>query len=289
MNCWRPTTLTVVGHALNAIRGYQMMMHAPLLGRAQRIAIGVGVALALASLPLTGTQVPSAVVAFLLTSGLGAYWIIRRGPRPPGRPSRLEWHRQSQAEERRAYDVDLEAWGRRSDERAGLEEGHCRRVAALAVRFARELGLDDAAITNVRRGALLHDVGMLGIPASVLLKAGPLTTAEREIVEQHPIIARDLLLDDPLLESALAIPYSHHERWDGEGYPLGLAGEAIPLAARLFTVVDHWSALTTDRPFRRAWPRSAAMGYLRCSAGSVSDPRMVDAFLRLLERTSAPG
>ncbi|MFL5605839.1 MAG: HD-GYP domain-containing protein [Gemmatimonadaceae bacterium] len=243
----------------------------------------------LVSLSFAGIEGPSAVVAILLASGLGAYWIARRSQRPAGSRPRLEWHRQSKVEERRAYDVDLEAWARRSDERVGREEGHSRRVAALAVQLARELGLDDAAVTNVRRGALLHDIGMLGIPASLLLKPAPLTMAEREIVEQHPVIARDLLLDDPLLEPILAIPYSHHERWDGEGYPLGLAGDAIPLAARLFTVVDHWSALTTDRPFRRAWPRSAALGYLRCSAGSVFEPRIVDAFLRVLERTSRPG
>lgn len=267
----------------NAIRGYQMM-HARLLGQALTITIGVGAALALVSPPFAGTEAPSMVLAILVTSCLGAYWVSRRGHRAEATRCRLEQHRQSQTEARRAFELSLETWARRSEERSGLQEGHNRRVAALAVLLARELGLDETAITNVRRGALLHDIGMLGVPANLLLKPGPLTAAEREIVEQHPIIARDVLLDDRLLEPALAIAYSHHERWDGEGYPLGLAGEEIPLAARLFAVVDHWEALTTDRPFRRAWPKSAALGYLRCSAGTIFEPRMVEVFLRMLER-----
>lgn len=259
-------------------------MHARLLSQALTITIAVGAALALVSPPFAGAQAPSVVLAILVTSCLGAYGVSRRGHRAEATRFRLEQHRQSQAEARQAFELSLETWARRSEERSGLPEGYNRRVAALAVLLARELGLDETAITNVRRGALLHDIGMLGLPAKLLLKPGPLTPAEREIVEQHPIIARDVLLGDPLLEPALAIPYSHHERWDGEGYPVGLAGEQIPLAARLFAVVDHWEALTTDRPFRRAWPRSAALGYLRCSAGTVFEPRMVELFLRVLER-----
>lgn len=224
------------------------------------------------------------VLVILGLFGARALWMRRRGRPSEANRSRQTQHRRSEADACRECELSLETWAQRSDARGGLKEGHSRRLADLAVLLARDLGLDEATITNIRRGALLHDIGMLGVPANLLLKPAPLTPAEREIVEQHPIIARDILLDDPVLEPELAIPYSHHERWDGKGYPLGLAREAIPLAARLFAVVDHWEALTTDRPFRRAWPKSAALGYLRCSAGSVLDPRMVDAFLRLLER-----
>jgi HD-GYP domain-containing protein (c-di-GMP phosphodiesterase class II) len=229
---------------------------------------------------------PGVALAILVTSWLAAFWMSRGDERAVVTLHRRERQPRGREQARHSHELTLETWARRSEARTGLPEGHNRRVAARAVLLARELGLDEAAVTDVRRGALLHDIGMLAVPPELLRKPGPLTPAEREIVEQHPTIARDILLDDPLLESALAIPYSHHERWDGEGYPLGLAGEAIPLAARLFAVVDHFEVLTTDRPFRRAWPRSAALGYLRCNAGTIFEPRVVDAFLRVLERAT---
>jgi HD-GYP domain-containing protein (c-di-GMP phosphodiesterase class II) len=262
------------------------MMHARVLGRALTITTGLGAVLILVSPPI---EAPGAAFAILVASWLGAYWMSRRGERAAVTPTRRERDPRVREEARHPHERNLETWARRSEERSGLPEGHNHRVAGLAVLLARELGLDEPAISDVRRGALLHDIGMLGVPRDLLRKPGPLSPAEREIVEQHPTIARDILLDDPLLEAALAIPYSHHERWDGEGYPLGLAGQEIPLAARLFAVVDHWEVLTTDRPFRRAWPKSAALGYLRCSAGTIFEPRIVEAFLRVLERAHRPG
>jgi HD-GYP domain-containing protein (c-di-GMP phosphodiesterase class II) len=260
------------------------MIHARLLSRTLTYTLAVGAALTLATLQFGGMAASSTALAVLVIACIGAWWMIAR-PRFDGATSRqLEQLRHSEAEAQRACDLTLETWARTSEVRGGLGEGYSRRVAALAVMVARELGLDEAAITNVHRGALLHDIGILWVPERVLLKPGPLTLAEREIIERHPTMARDILRNIPFLESALDIPYSHHERWDGQGYPLGLAGEDIPIAARLFAVVDHWVALTTERSYRHAWPKSAALGYLRSSAGTLFEPRMVDAFLRVLER-----
>jgi putative nucleotidyltransferase with HDIG domain len=265
------------------------MLHARLLDRTLTFAIGVAAALTLANLQLGANGTPSIALAVLAISCVGGWWLISRATCAAASRRQVERLRRSEAEARSAYDLALETWARTCEVRGGLGEGYSRRVAHLAVLVARELGLDDAAVTDVRRGALLHDIGKLWVPERLLLKPGPLTPAEREIIERHPTIARDMLRDIPLLESALDIPYSHHERWDGQGYPLGLAGEDIPLAARLFAVVDHWQALTTDRSYRRAWPKSAALGYLRSSAGTLFEPRMVDAFLRVLERTPGAG
>jgi HD-GYP domain-containing protein (c-di-GMP phosphodiesterase class II) len=260
------------------------MIHARLLDRPLTLAIGVGAALTLANLQFGGPGPSSIALTVLAISCVGGWWMVSRANTDAASWRQMEQLGRSEAEARSAYDLALETWARTNEVRGGLGEGHGRRVANLAVLVAHELGLNEAAITNVRRGALLHDIGTLWVPERILLKPGPLTPAEREIIERHPTIARDMLRDIPLLESALDIPYSHHERWDGQGYPLGLAGEDIPLAARLFAVVDHWEALTTDRSYRHAWPRSAALGYIRSSAGTLFEPRMVAAFLRVLER-----
>ena len=265
------------------------MIHARLLDRTLTFAIGVGAAFTLANLQFGGIGTSSLGLAVLAISCVGGWWLISRSNGDAARRRQMERLRRSEAEARSAYDVALETWARTCEVRGGFGEGYSRRAANLAVLVARELGLDDAAIIDIRRGALLHDIGKLWVPERLLLKPGPLTLAEREVIERHPTIARDMLRDIPLLESALDIPYSHHERWDGQGYPLGLAGEEIPLAARLFAVVDHWEALTTDRSYRRAWPKSATLGYIRANAGTLFEPRMVDAFLRVIERAPRAG
>jgi putative nucleotidyltransferase with HDIG domain len=182
-----------------------------------------------------------------------------------------------------AYDATIEGWSRALDLRDHETEGHTQRVTAITLRLARELGLPEAELVHVRRGALLHDIGKMGIPDSILGKPGPLTPAEREHMSQHPQLAYDMLSSIEFLRPALAIPYCHHEHWDGHGYPRGLAGEAIPLTARIFAVADVWDALCSDRPYRPAWPAAQARAYLEQQSGRQFDPRLVTAFLALLD------
>ncbi|MHB0967465.1 MAG: HD-GYP domain-containing protein, partial [Bellilinea sp.] len=149
--------------------------------------------------------------------------------------------------------------------------------------LARRLNLPDTQLSHLRHGVLLHDIGKMGIPDAVLLKPGPLTSAEWEVMRQHPVYAFDLLSSIAYLKPAMDVPYSHHERWDGSGYPRGLQAEDIPLTARIFAVVDIWDALTHDRPYRTAWDKSRAAAYLREQAGVQLDPRAVNEFLAILK------
>ena len=191
----------------------------------------------------------------------------------------------SKAKVRRAYEDTLEAWARALEYRDRETEGHSRRVTELSMELASVLGVDGEELTSIRWGSLLHDVGKLAIPDAILLKPGPLSPEERAQMELHPVYAREMLERIPFLHSVMAIPYHHHERWDGTGYPEGLAGEEIPLAARIFSVVDQWEALTSDRPYRRAWPRERVLAYLEENAGRIFDPRIVEVFLRSVAPT----
>jgi len=182
-----------------------------------------------------------------------------------------------------AYDTTLEGWSRALDLRDKETEGHTERVTGLTLRLAREMGVPEDELVHIRRGALLHDIGKMGIPDSILLKSGPLTEGEWEIMRRHPVYAHDLLSPIPYLRPALDIPYCHHEKYDGTGYPRGLKGEQIPLAARIFAVADVWDALCSDRPYRTAWPREQARAYIEAEAGRHFDPRVVETFLRLLD------
>lgn len=178
-----------------------------------------------------------------------------------------------------AYDNTLEGWSRALDLRDKETEGHTQRVTELTVKLARQMGVSDGELVHVRRGALLHDIGKMGIPDSILLKPGPLTDEEWKIMRLHPVYAYELLSPIAFLRPALDIPYCHHERWDGTGYPRGLKGEQIPLAARIFAIVDVWDALRSDRPYRKARPKEMVMTYIEEEAGRHFDPKVVEAFL----------
>jgi PAS domain S-box-containing protein len=182
-----------------------------------------------------------------------------------------------------AYDATIEGWSRALDLRDKETEGHSQRVTEMTLRLAQRAGMTRDELLQVRRGALLHDIGKMGIPDAILLKPGPLTEEEWTIMRLHPQYAFELLLPIAHLRPALDIPYRHHEKWDGTGYPRGLAGEQIPLAARLFAVVDVWDALSADRPYRPAWPAERIHAYLRAQAGRHFAPAAVEAFLELIK------
>jgi HD-GYP domain-containing protein (c-di-GMP phosphodiesterase class II) len=186
----------------------------------------------------------------------------------------------SNAELTVAYDATIEGWSRALDLRDKETEGHTRRVTEMTVRLARAMGLAGADLINVRRGALLHDVGKLGVPDAILLKPGKLTDEEWALMRRHPAYAHEWLSPIAFLRPALDIPYCHHEKWDGTGYPRGLKGEQIPPAARIFAAVDIWDALRSDRPYRPGWPEERVLDHIRSLGGTHLDPAVVDAFLR---------
>jgi response regulator RpfG family c-di-GMP phosphodiesterase len=187
-----------------------------------------------------------------------------------------------------AYDRTLEGWAHALELRDQEIEGHARRVATITVELARALGTGEDELEHIRRGALLHDIGKIGIPDSVLLKPGPLNEREMEIMRRHPEYAYDMITPIEYLCAARVIPYYHHEKWDATGYPHGLGGEAIPFAARIFAVVDVWDALTNDRPYRAAWSSEEALKYIREQSGLHFDPKVVDCFLQLITHNSKP-
>jgi putative nucleotidyltransferase with HDIG domain len=181
-----------------------------------------------------------------------------------------------------AYDTTIEGWSRALDLRDKETEEHTLRVTNLTLKLARAFGVNDAEIKHIRHGALLHDIGKMGIPDIILRKSGTLNDEEWSMMRQHPQLAYEMLFPIAYLLPALEIPYCHHEKWDGTGYPRGLQGEEIPLAARIFAVVDVFDALTSDRPYRPAWSTKKAIKHIRQQAGSHFDPKVVDVFLRLI-------
>jgi uncharacterized domain HDIG len=180
-----------------------------------------------------------------------------------------------------AYDQTLIGWSRALDLRDKETEGHSQRVAQLTLAVAQALNIPPEEQINIWRGAMLHDIGKIGVPDSILHKPGPLTEEEWEIMRCHTTYAYELLSPIAYLRSAIDIPYCHHEKWDGTGYPRGLRGEQIPLAARIFALVDVWDALTNDRPYRKAWSREQAYQYIRDQKGKHFDPNLVDLFLSI--------
>jgi response regulator RpfG family c-di-GMP phosphodiesterase len=178
-----------------------------------------------------------------------------------------------------SYDTTLEGWGRALEFRDADTKGHTERVTEMTMRLAQLLGVDEHDLVHVRRGSLLHDIGKIHIPDSILLKPGPLTREEKAIMQRHPVYAHELLSPIPFLRPALEIPYCHHEKWDGSGYPRGLKGELIPFHARIFSVIDVADALISDRPYRKALSVEKTYGYIESQKGIYFAPEVVDAFL----------
>jgi len=189
---------------------------------------------------------------------------------------------QSKQELIQSYDETLEGWAKALELRDKETEGHSERVTDLTVRLAGSMGFSDGDLVNVRRGALLHDIGKMGTPDAILHKKGPLDVEERKIIEKHPQHAFDMLNPIEYLQPALEIPYCHHEKWDGTGYPRGLKGTEIPAAARIFAIADVFDAMTSDRPYRKALPYTEVIKYLKEQSGSHFDPKVVDAFILLM-------
>ena len=193
--------------------------------------------------------------------------------------SLLDSLQRSNAELKIAYDATIEGWSRALDLRDKETEGHTQRVTEMALKLAEKMGMSDTEKQHLWRGSLLHDIGKMGVPDSILLKPGPLSEAEKEIMQQHPTYAYQMLSPISYLKPALDVSYCHHEKWDGSGYPRGLKGEEIPLSARLFAVVDVFDALTTDRPYRKAWSHEEVYRYIEGQAGKHFDPKIVRVFL----------
>jgi response regulator RpfG family c-di-GMP phosphodiesterase len=191
--------------------------------------------------------------------------------------------RETNIELSQAYDTTLEGWAKALELRDNETEGHSKRVSNLSVQLAVEIGLGEQEIINIYRGALLHDIGKMGIPDQILRKSGKLTDDEWDIMRCHPAIALDLLAPISHLRAALDIPYCHHEHWDGNGYPRGIKGEEIPLIARIFAIVDVWDSLISDRPYSKAWPKEDARRYIQEKSGTQFDPDLVQAFLRVID------
>jgi putative nucleotidyltransferase with HDIG domain len=189
---------------------------------------------------------------------------------------------QSIADLSRAYDATLEGWSRVLDMRDHVTEEHTHRVADLTVALAGRMGIPDSDFGNIRRGALMHDIGKMGIPDAILQKPDVLSDTEQKIMQTHPEKARQILLQIDYLVPAIDIPYCHHEKWDGTGYPRKLKGEEIPLVARIFSVVDVFDALTSDRPYRKAWNKKEALCYIKDKSGKHFYPKAVEIFLEMV-------
>jgi len=182
-----------------------------------------------------------------------------------------------------AYDATLEGWSRMLDMRDHITDEHTRRVSELTINLAEKMGFPESELGYIRRGALLHDIGKMGIPDSILLKPAPLTKTERVIMQTHPEKAYKILSKIGYLARAVDIPYCHHEKWDGTGYPRKLKGEEIPVSARIFAVVDVYDALTSDRPYRKAWEKKEALKYIKQQSGKHFFPDAVSFFCRMME------
>jgi HD-GYP domain-containing protein (c-di-GMP phosphodiesterase class II) len=192
---------------------------------------------------------------------------------------------QGNAEAARIYDETIEGWARALELRDKETEGHAQRVTAMTIALSQRLGIDNQDLVDIRRGALLHDIGKIAIPDNILFKPGKLTEAEWEVMKKHPVYAYELLSPITYLQKAIDIPYCHHEHWDGNGYPRHLKGYEIPLPARIFTIIDVWDALRTDRCYRAAWGDKETEAYIIANKEILFDPDIVDIFLEMLNQT----
>jgi len=228
---------------------------------------------------------PVAEGAFIQSTGVSAYRTkvkVRKHMTPAGmnnrQPQRPLDPWPSYASRNQMGDLQIEGWLDALDARTRETQEHIFRVTEATVALARMAGVPESEINQVRKGALLHDIGKIGLPDTILLKSGGLTPGEWEMVRKHPVYAYELFYPIEHLRNCLAIPYSHHEKWDGTGYPRGLKGEQIPLPARLFAIVDVWDTLACDRVYGKAWPQEKIMEYIRQQSGSHFDPQVVDLF-----------
>jgi len=180
-----------------------------------------------------------------------------------------------------AYDRALVSWSRMIELANREPEGHTQRVTDMALAIGRQMGLNEKDLANLRRGALLHDIGKMNIPVQILRKTGTLDEKEAAVIQRHPVYAYEMLGDIPFLKPAVDVALCHHESWDGKGYPSGLKGENIPLLARIFTVADNWDSLSTDRSYRLGWPKSQIKAYILSEAGRRFDPMVVEALTHL--------
>jgi len=183
---------------------------------------------------------------------------------------------------KQAYDATLEGWAHALELRDKETQGHSLRIANMTIKLAKRMGYKDEDLENVRRGALLHDIGKMGVPDTILLKPGSLTEEEWVSMRKHPEYAREMLIDLPYFKDAIDIPYCHHEWWDGTGYPRGLKSTEIPLVSRIFAIVDAWDALISDRPYRKAWTKRDALSHIIDQSGNHFDPEVVNAFVQML-------
>ena len=181
-----------------------------------------------------------------------------------------------------AYDNTLEGWGIALEYWDKETEGHSRRVTELTLKVASALAIPEEEMLHIKRGSLLHDIGKMGVPHEIINKSESLTPDEWVVMKKHPTIGRNILEHINFLEPALEIPSYHHERWDGKGYPYGLKGEEIPISARIFSLVDHWDALISDRPYRKAWDKPEVVEYIKENSGKIFDPDLVDVFLKVV-------
>ena len=220
---------------------------------------------------LSSLQTAKGWIYVLVTAGL-LYFLIQRD---------FSALRNSQQALQQSYDATLKGWVRALDLRDKETEGHTRRVTEFTVRLAREMGMSEVELEHVRSGTLLHDIGKMGVPDRILLKPDALIDEELEIMHKHPVYAYEFLSSIDYLRPSLDIPYCHHEKWDGTGYPRGLEGEQIPLSARIFAVADVYDALRSDRPYRKAWPEEKVREYIRARSGKDFDPHVVNVFMRL--------
>jgi len=182
-----------------------------------------------------------------------------------------------------AYESTLKGWAKALEYKDRETKGHSERVTEMAIKLGKAMDLNEEELLQLRRGAILHDIGKMCIPEKILFKTEPLTSEEWEIMKQHPVFAQEFLSDIQFIQPALNIPLFHHERWDGSGYPYGLKGKQIPLAVRIFMVIDVWDALTSYRPYREAWSNKEARLYFKQTSGTLFDPEVVMKFLEMLE------
>lgn len=286
---WRamgPSQVTIWPEAQEAVRsavarGVAVVMESgeSLATIALPVRIGMGTDVAIvAEGPADETRVEAlhALAAYART-------ILERNDAEDERRRAVEGLRSANDELLRAYEETVNGWTKALDLRDTITEGHTQRVTHLTVRLARRFGFTERQIESVRRGALLHDIGKMGIPDAILQKDGPLTDDEWAVMRSHTVLAKEWLSPIRFLKDALDIPVFHHEKWDGSGYPHGLRGEEIPLPARIFAVVDVWDALTSDRPYRGAMPLEKARGIIEEGSGSHFDPTVVAAFLAMVD------